>query len=65
MNALLNNYMGWFMVVNTGSVLTILGLLLHQHKVWIRVKDRMNAVWRDYLERHGRASEYIPLEHEK
>lgn len=35
------------------STMAILGLLLNQHKVWIRLKDRVNTMWRHHCAKTG------------
>jgi hypothetical protein len=34
------------------SSIAVLGLLLNQHKIWIRLKDRVNDMWKDYCDAH-------------
>jgi len=46
--------------VTTGGVLLLLGIALKQHKVWVRMKDRMNSLWRSYCKEHD--EHYVPLE---
>jgi hypothetical protein len=43
-----------------GMVTAILGFTLKQHKVWIRMKDRMNTLWHEHTKKTG--EKYIPLE---
>jgi len=35
-----------------GGILAILGLMFHQHKIWVRMKDWVNELRREYCERH-------------
>lgn len=42
---------------------TVLGVVLKQHKVWIRLKDRMNTLWRKHCEKTG--DPYVPLDNGK
>ena len=35
-----------------GCVLTILFLMLNQHKIWVRMKDRINSLWKEYCTAH-------------
>jgi len=35
-----------------GGICAILLLLFNQHKIWVRMKDRVNELWREYCERH-------------
>ena len=46
--------------VTAGGILAILAILLKQHKVWVRMKDRMNSMWRAYCKEHDQ--DYVPLE---
>lgn len=32
-------------IATLGGIVTILGVLLKQHKVWTRMKDRCNTLW--------------------
>lgn len=43
-----------------GGIVLILGLLLKQHKVWIRMKDRVNSMWRKHC--HDNNEYFEPLE---
>lgn len=47
-------------VATFAGIATILGLLLREHKVWIRMKDRVNQLWRDRC--HAKNDDYVPLE---
>ena len=40
--------------------LLILGILLKQHKVWIRIKDRVNTLWAKHCQETG--DNFVPLE---
>jgi len=42
------------------GIVTILGFLLKQHGVFVRAKDRLNSLWREYCDAHG--TPYEPLE---
>jgi uncharacterized membrane protein len=46
--------------VTMGGVLTLVGFALKQHKVFIRIKDRVNSMWWDHCTKH--AIKYEPLE---
>jgi hypothetical protein len=35
------------------GIFSILALLLKQHKIWTRIKDRLDQLWADYCEAHG------------
>lgn len=49
--------------VQLGISVAVLGILLNQHKVWIRVKDRVNTLWQDYCD-HKKVP-FIPLDNGK
>jgi hypothetical protein len=42
------------------GIVVILGVLLKQHKVWVRLKDRVNSLWRKHCLDSGEYFE--PLE---
>src|SRR5579859_2476866 len=42
------------------GVLALLGMALQQHKVWVRLKDRVNSMW--YRHCRDTGEKYIPLE---
>ena len=46
-----------------GMVTTLVGFALKEHKVWVRLKDRMNTLWAQHCEKTG--DKYIPLENGK
>lgn len=46
--------------VTLGAVLLILGLMFKQHSVWVRMKDRLNTLWRKHCIEKG--DEYVPLD---
>jgi hypothetical protein len=46
-----------------GCVFAILGILLHQHKIWIRVKDRLDSLWAKRCEETG--ERFVPLDNGK
>ena len=46
--------------ITLAGIVCIIGILLKQHKVWIRLKDRMNSLWRKHCKEIG--EEYVPLE---
>lgn len=35
-----------------GGIIAILGILAYQHKIYIRVIDRLDQVWADYCDNH-------------
>ena len=43
-----------------GGIVLIVGLSLKQHRVWIRLKDRVNQLWYDRC--HEKGDKYEPLE---
>lgn len=43
-----------------GGTVLILGILLNQHKVWVRMKDRLNTLWKKHCQQTG--DDYVPLE---
>jgi len=43
-----------------GGIIFIAGILLREHKVWIRIKDRINQLWKDRCDERG--DNYVPLE---
>ena len=43
--------------VTLTAVLAVLGFTFAQHKIWVRMQDRLNAVWHEYCDRHN-----IPFE---
>jgi hypothetical protein len=43
-----------------GGIVMILGMLLKQHKVWVRLKDRVNTLWRKHCKETG--DDFVPLE---
>lgn len=50
----------WEHHITLAAVLTGLGFFLQQHAIWRRMKERLNALWRDRC--IARADEYVPLE---
>lgn len=38
--------------ITLAGVLTILGILLKQHKVWVRLTDQMDSLWKDFCIKH-------------
>jgi hypothetical protein len=42
------------------GMLFIIGILLHQHKVWTRMKDRVNNLWQEYC--GEKDIPYVPLD---
>lgn len=42
------------------GVCTIIGMLVHQHKVWVRMKDRINTLW--YHHCVTKSEPYVPLD---
>lgn len=45
------------------ATLGVLGILLKQHAIWTRMKDRLNSLWRKHCKEIG--EEYVPLENGK
>ncbi len=45
------------------TTLLILGIVLKQHKIWTRVKDRLDNLWADYCKAHN--INYKPIENGK
>jgi hypothetical protein len=43
-----------------GGIMLIAGILLHQHKVWTRMKDRLNDLWQEYCSE--KKIPYVPLD---
>ncbi len=43
--------------------ISVLGLVLTQHKIWIRLKDRVNTLWGKHCDETG--DKYVPLENGK
>lgn len=35
------------------GIFGVLGILLNQHKVWIRMKDRLNTLWKEHCKQTG------------
>jgi hypothetical protein len=50
-------------VAQLGVSSTVLIVLLDQHKVWVRLKDRVNSLWSDRCEEKG--ERYVPLDNGK
>lgn len=46
--------------LTTVGVFSILGVVLKQHKIWVRLKDRVNTLWSDRCEKKNEL--YVPLE---
>lgn len=46
--------------VSAGGVITIIGIMLREHKVFVRMKDRLNTLWHDRCKVKG--DDYVPLE---
>lgn len=46
--------------VQLTASLAILCILLREHKVWIRLKDRLNQLWKDRCDSRG--DNYFPLD---
>lgn len=40
------------MAANVAQLLLLGGFLLHQNKIWVRVKDRINMLYKEYCYRH-------------
>jgi hypothetical protein len=49
--------------VQIGLTLAVLGVVLREHKVWVRLKDRVNTLWQRHCATTGDA--FIPLENGK
>jgi hypothetical protein len=49
--------------VQLTATLTVLGLVFTQHKIWVRLKDRVNTLWGKHCEKTG--DPYVPLENGK
>lgn len=45
------------------ATLSVLGVVLKQHKVWTRMKDRLNTLWYKHTKETG--DKFIPLENGK
>lgn len=43
-----------------GGIVFIAGLLMREHKVYVRVKDRLNTLWHDRCRIKG--DDYVPLD---
>lgn len=43
-----------------GLVIFIAGLVLREHKVYVRVKDRLNTLWHDRCRAKG--DDYVPID---
>jgi len=39
--------------VSAASGIIIIGILLKEHTTWVRLKDRMNQLWRKYCKETG------------
>jgi hypothetical protein len=46
-----------------GTTILILGILLRQHKIWTRVKDRLDELWAEYCKSKG--IRFKPIENGK
>jgi hypothetical protein len=46
--------------ITLAGIIGIFCLLLSEHKVWVRMKDRLNQLWKDRCVVHG--DDYVPLE---
>jgi hypothetical protein len=49
--------------VQLTATMSVLGVLLHQHKIWTRLKDRVNTLWEKHCQKTG--DKYVPLENGK
>jgi hypothetical protein len=45
------------------GILGIFAILFKQHKIWVRMKDRIDALWQDFCEAHD--IPYKPIENGK
>lgn len=52
-----------FHILQTVMTGTMLGFILRQHKIWTRMKDRLNTLWHHHCKVSG--DEYSPLENGK
>jgi hypothetical protein len=43
--------------------IAVLGIVLNQHKVWVRMKDRINSLWYKHCKETG--DRYTPLDNGK
>lgn len=46
--------------VSLGLSILIVSILLKEHKVWTRMKDRVNQLWFDRC--HSKGDRFVPLE---
>ena len=46
-----------------GASIAVLGFVFTQHKIWVRMKDRLNVLWSNHCKDTG--DEYMPLENGK
>ena len=49
--------------ISAGGVVTIIAYGLWYHKIWVRMKDRVNDLWADYCEK--KRIPFRPLENGK
>ncbi len=49
--------------VSLTLTISILTILLREHKVWTRVKDRLNTLWSNHCKETG--DEYVALDNGK
>ena len=42
----------WTHGLSLATTVAILTILLNQHKIWVRLKDRVNDMWADYCASH-------------
>lgn len=41
------------LATSIAQLLLIGGFILHQNTIWVRVKDRLNMLYKEYCEKHG------------
>jgi hypothetical protein len=44
----------------TAGTFAILTILVKQHTIWVRLKDRLNTLWRKHCRETGQ--DYVPLD---
>jgi hypothetical protein len=49
--------------LSTGGVFAILAILIKQHTVWTRMKDRINVLWHKHCREKG--ERFVPLDNGK
>jgi len=46
--------------LSAAGVFTLIGFALKQHKIFVRIKERLDHVWSDYCHKHK--IRFVPLE---